>query len=36
VVEKGFAGGGQFDAAHATAEELNANLIFEISDLPTE
>ena len=36
MVEKGLAGGGQFGAVHAAAKELNADLIFEISDLPTE
>src|SRR5271166_350998 len=33
MVEKGAAGGGQFDAMHAAAHQLNADLIFEISDL---
>ena len=30
------AGGGQFDAAHAAIQELNADLIFEIADLATQ
>src|SRR3954467_6590276 len=36
MVEKGAAGGGQFDAVHAAVQELNADLIFEITDLATE
>ena len=36
MVEKGATGGGQFDAVHAAAHQLNADLIFEISDLATE
>ena len=36
MVEKGATGGGQFDAVHAAAHQLNANLVFEISDLATE
>jgi hypothetical protein len=36
MVEKGAAGGGQFDAAHTAVQELNADLIFEIADLATE
>src|SRR5271169_3775405 len=36
MVEKGATGGGQFDAVHAAADQLNADLIFEISDLATE
>ena len=36
VVEKGLAGGGQLDAAHAAAHQLNADLVFEIADLPAE
>src|ERR1700741_4010586 len=36
MVEKGAAGGGEFDAAHAAVQELNADLIFEIADLATE
>ena len=36
MVEKGAPGGGQFDAVHAAAHELNADLIFEIADLATE
>src|SRR4029077_3198677 len=35
MVEKGATGGGQFDAVHAAAHQLNADLIFEISDLAT-
>src|SRR6202158_623104 len=33
VVEKGLAGGGQLDAAHAAADQLDANLVFEVADL---
>src|SRR3981081_2898801 len=33
MVEKGLACGGQFDAVHAAAHELDADLIFEIADL---
>jgi hypothetical protein len=36
VIEKGPAGGGQLDAVHATAHELNADLIFEIADLSAQ
>ena len=36
VVEKGLAGGGQLDAAHAAADQLDANLVFEIADLAAE
>src|SRR4249919_2576168 len=36
MVEKGATGGGQFDGVHAAAHQLNADLIFEISDLATE
>jgi hypothetical protein len=36
MVEKGAAGGGQFNAVHAAAYKLNTNLIFEIADLTTE
>src|SRR2546430_7845299 len=36
MVEKGAAGGGQFDAVHAAAHQLDADLIFEIADLTTE
>src|SRR6202166_4499938 len=36
VVEKGHAGGGQLDAAHAAADQLDANLVFEIADLAAE
>src|ERR1700731_3154058 len=30
------AGGGQLDAAHAAADQLDANLVFEIADLAAE
>src|ERR1700738_4850748 len=33
MVEKGLAGGGQLDAAHAAADQLDANLAFELADL---
>src|SRR6266567_9015073 len=33
MVEKGPSGGGQFDAVHAAAHELDADLVFEIADL---
>jgi len=33
VVEKGPPGGGQFDAVHAAAHKLDADLVFEIADL---
>jgi pimeloyl-ACP methyl ester carboxylesterase len=36
VVEKGLAGGGQLDAAHAAAHQRDANLVFEIADLAAE
>jgi hypothetical protein len=36
MVEKGATGGGQFDAVHAAAHQLNASLTFEISDLATK
>jgi hypothetical protein len=36
MVEKGAAGGGQFDPVHAAAHQLNADLIFEMADLTTE
>src|SRR6266545_3311648 len=36
MVEKGAAGGGQFNAVHAAAHKLNTDLIFEITDLATE
>jgi hypothetical protein len=36
VVEKGPPGGGQFDAVHAAAYKLDADLVFEIADLTTE
>jgi len=36
MVEKGLASGGQFDAVHATAHQLDANLVFEIADLAAE
>src|SRR6476620_1093486 len=36
MVEKGPTGGGQFDAVHAAAHQLDANLVFEIADLAAE
>ena len=36
MVEKGAAGGGQFDAVHAAAHQLDADLVFEIADLAAE
>src|SRR5258706_10530854 len=36
MVEKGLASGGQFDAVHAAAHQLDANLSFEIADLAAE
>ena len=36
MVEKGLARGGQFDAVHAAAQQLDADLVFEIADLPAE
>src|SRR3954454_19707805 len=36
MVEKGLASGGQFDAVHASAHQLDANLVFEIADLAAE
>jgi hypothetical protein len=36
MVEKGATGGGQFDAVHAAAHQLNASLTFDISDLATK
>src|SRR5260370_39287170 len=36
MVEEGAPGGGQFDAVHAAAHKLDADLIFEIADLATE
>jgi hypothetical protein len=36
VFEKRFAGRRQFTAVCAAVHQLNANLLFEISDLPTE
>src|SRR5258708_20047001 len=36
MVEKGLARGGQFDAVHAAAHQLDANLVFEIADLAAE
>src|SRR5258706_143627 len=35
MVEKGATGGGQFDAVHAAAHQLNANLLFQVSDFAT-
>jgi hypothetical protein len=36
MVEKGPPGGGQLDAVHAAAHQLNADLVFEIADLPAQ
>src|ERR1700736_2663767 len=36
MVEKGAGGSSQFNAVHAAAHQLNADLIFEIADLTTE
>src|ERR1700692_982448 len=36
MVEKGLTSGGQFDAVHAAAHQLDANLVFEIADLAAE
>src|SRR5258708_14800930 len=36
MVEKGAAGGGQFDAVHASIHQRNADLVFEIADLAAE
>ena len=36
MIEKGPPGGGQFDAVHAAAHKLDADLVFEIADLATE
>jgi hypothetical protein len=36
MVEKGPTGGSQFDAVHAVCHQLNADLIFEIADLPAQ
>ena len=36
MVEKGPTGGGQFDAVHAAAHQLDADLVFEIADLAAE
>src|SRR5436853_6389918 len=36
MIEKGPPGGGQFDAVHAAAHQLDANLVFEIADLAAE
>src|SRR5258705_4039678 len=36
MVEKGPPGGGQFDAVHAAAHQLDANLEFEIADLAAQ
>src|SRR3984893_16749606 len=36
MVEKGLAGGGQFDAVYAAAHQRDANLVFEIADLAAE
>ena len=36
MIEKSAAGRSQFDAVHAAAHQRDADLIFEIADLPTE
>lgn len=36
MVEKGPTGGSQFNAVHATCHQLNADLVFEIADLPAQ
>jgi hypothetical protein len=36
MVEKGPTGGSQFDAVHAACHQLNADLVFEIADLPAQ
>ena len=36
MVEKGPAGGGQFDAVRAAAQQLDADLVFEIADLAAQ
>src|ERR1700736_4235194 len=36
MVEKGLAGGGQFDAVYAAAHQRDANFVFEIADLAAE
>ena len=36
MVEKGPTGGRQFDAVHAADHQLNADLVFEIADLPAQ
>jgi hypothetical protein len=36
MVEKGPTGGGQFDAVHAAAHQLSANLKLKIADLAAE
>ena len=36
MVKKGLACGGQFDAVHAAAHQLDANLVFKIADLAAE
>src|SRR4029077_20810072 len=36
MVQKGPFGGGQFDAVHAAAHQLDADLILEVADLATE
>jgi hypothetical protein len=33
MIEKGPPGGGQFDAVHAAAHKLDANLVFEITSV---
>jgi hypothetical protein len=36
MIEKGLACGGQFDAVHTAAHQLDANLVFEIADLAAQ
>jgi len=36
IVEKDPPGGGQFDAMHAAAHQLNADVVFEVADLPAQ
>ena len=36
VVEKGLAGSGQLDAVHAARQQLDADLMFEVADLPAQ
>ncbi len=36
VVEEGSAGSGQFDTVHASIQQRNADLVFEIADLAAQ